>query len=243
MVAVQRFTARRADSPRPVMGVLLLSTDETLEEELRLTLPGRLGAAGSPKLHSARVISAPEVTEDSLAAMQATIPAGAAQLPAAPSYDVIGYGCTSATAVLGSKRVADLVRQGRACRAVTTPLDALVAWCAAHDVRRLAVLTPYSPEVSQRLVDAITQAGIEVVVLGAFDEPSEEAVVRISPDSVVAASAELMQGIEADALFLSCTNLPTLEARARLEQSCAVPVVSSNSVLAWDMCRLAGITL
>ncbi len=43
-----------------------------------------------------------------------------------------------------------------------------------------------------------------------------------------------------DALFLSCTNLRTLPVIAALEETIGLPVLASNTVLAWHMARLAG---
>ncbi|MDO7707412.1 MAG: Asp/Glu racemase, partial [Loktanella sp.] len=46
-----------------------------------------------------------------------------------------------------------------------------------------------------------------------------------------------------DALFLSCTNLRTLDVIAKLETETGLPVLSSNQVLAWDLARRAEVTL
>ncbi len=45
---------------------------------------------------------------------------------------------------------------------------------------------------------------------------------------------------DADALFLSCTNLRTLDVLAPLSQELAMPVLSSNACLAWHMATLSG---
>ena len=46
-----------------------------------------------------------------------------------------------------------------------------------------------------------------------------------------------------DGLFLSCTNLRTLDVIAKLETETGLPVLSSNQVLAWDLARRAEVTL
>ena len=48
---------------------------------------------------------------------------------------------------------------------------------------------------------------------------------------------------EADAVFLSCTNLRTLDIIEEIETPLGKPALSSNQVLAWDMARRAGLTL
>ena len=49
--------------------------------------------------------------------------------------------------------------------------------------------------------------------------------------------------IEAEAIFLSCTNLRTLDIIAPLESELGIPVLSSNQVLAWHMAQATGAPL
>ncbi|MCB4379171.1 hypothetical protein FZX02_01640 [Synechococcus sp. MU1644] len=72
-----------------------------------------------------------------------------------------------------------------------------------------------------------------------FDEPLEERVVRITAQSVINAAQDLGRETELDALFLSCTNLRTLNAIPDIEAVRDMPVLSSNLVLAWHMAQLA----
>lgn len=222
----------------PVAGLLVLSSDETLEQEMRHLFPVT-GLA----LHSARVTNADRVGVETLAAMAETLTPAAAQLPAAPDYDVIGYGCTSATAVLGSDRVAALIRAGRHTRAVTTPLDALVAACGALGLRRIAVLTPYVPEVNAGVLAALQARGVEAPAAHGLGIPEEAAVARLAPAQILAPARALVEGAAVDGLFLSCTNLPTRAVVPVLEAETGLPVLSSNLVLAWHMARLAGVSL
>jgi maleate cis-trans isomerase len=46
---------------------------------------------------------------------------------------------------------------------------------------------------------------------------------------------------EADALFLSCMGLRTLEVLPRLERDLGKPVLSSNQVSLWKLCQLTHI--
>jgi maleate isomerase len=46
---------------------------------------------------------------------------------------------------------------------------------------------------------------------------------------------------EAEALFLSCTNLRTFDALEPLEQELGKPVISSNLATMWHAIRLAGL--
>ncbi|MCP9482012.1 aspartate/glutamate racemase family protein [Shimia sp. CNT1-13L.2] len=221
---------------RPVMGLLVLSSDEVLEQDMRVLLP-----ASAVVMHTSRVENSDEITGDTLAAMAETLTPAARALPPSARFDVIGYGCTSGTAVIGSDRVAELVRAGARVAQVTSPLDALQRACASLGVSRLALLSPYVEEVSDRLRQAMAARGLETPVFGSFNESREEAVARISPASIIEAAVDLGQR-EVEAVFMSCTNLPSLSVIEEIEAFIGKPVLSSNQVLAWDMARRAGIT-
>ena len=220
----------------PNIGVVVLQADETLEQDFRRLIPS------SARLYISRVPSGQEATAETLSAMEARL-AGAAELfPRSIHFDAVGYGCTSGAAVIGSGRVADMIRRGAPARAVTEPVSALIAACRALGITRLALLSPYVADVSDRLRHVLAENGIETPVFGSFDEAVEERVVRIAASSVVEAGTSLGVAPEAEALFLSCTNLRTLAAIPEIEARIGKPVLSSNLVLAWHLATLAGLS-
>jgi maleate isomerase len=232
-----RFAFDRFDpAPRATIGLLILSSDETAEQDLRRLVP-----VDGVAIHTARVENAGDITTDSLAAMAKTIPAAARRLPPSARFDAVGYACTSGTSIIGADRVAALVREGVFARAVTDPLTALRAACAALGVARLAFLSPYVEEVSDRLRGALADGGIATPVFGSFGEGREEIVARIAPASIREAALTLGRDAAAEAVFLSCTNLPTLSVIEEIETALGKPVLASNQVLGWHLCRLAGL--
>ncbi len=219
----------------PLLGLIVLRTDERIEVDFRRLLPR------APHLHVTRVASAAEVTRDSLQRMAGDLSRAAALLPASRAFDAVGYGCTSGSAQIGPDRIADLVRAGVDTRAVTEPVSALIAACRHLGLTRLAFLSPYVEPVSDRLRDVLGQSGIETPVFGSFNEATEARVVRIDKGSIVAASVALARGAAVDGLFLSCTNLNAVAVGAEISRATRLPVLSSNLVLAWHMCALAGV--
>lgn len=219
----------------PTLGLIVLQEDETLEQDARRLLPA------AARLHVTRVPSGAEVTRETLAAMAGTMTAAARLFPDAVRFAAVGYGCTSGTAVIGPARVAGLVREGTRAEAVTEPVSALIAACQALGVTRLAFLSPYVAEVSTRLREVLAEGGVACPVFGSFDEAEEARVARIDTASVIEAATRLGQAPEAQAVFLSCTNLRTLDAIPEIERRTGKPVLSSNLVLLWHMCALAGI--
>lgn len=221
---------------RGTLGLIVLQTDETIEHDFR-----RLFAAPDISLYVTRVPSGLDVTTDTLATMSAALPAAAGLLPTALQYDVVGYGCTSGTAVIGPDMIARQVKAGCTARHVTEPLSALVALCKEHDISRIAFLSPYVETVSETLRDALNARGIATPVFGSFDEGEETKVAKISQQSLYDAALALGASDQVQAVFMSCTNLRTLDVIPRIEATLGKPVFSSNQALAWHMGKLAGI--
>lgn len=226
------FDISEPEGPR--FGLVVLQADETIEDDFRRLLPG-----GSRLLVS-RVPSALDVTRESLAQMETHLTAAAALFPRGVRFDAVGYGCTSGTAEIGADRIAEKVLAGACAAAVTEPLSALVAACEAQGIRRVGLLSPYVAEVSDRLRGRLAERGVETPVFGSFDEAEEARVARIDGPSILAAGRALAVRGGIEGMFLSCTNLRTLDVIPELEDATGLPVLSSNLVLAWDMLRLAG---
>lgn len=223
------FRYTRAADTRRKLGLIALQADESIEDDMRRLLPRDVSLLVS------RVPSGEDVTPESLCAMAGHVTAAAMLFPRGLRFDAVGYGCTSGTSQIGAARIAELVSEGTETRLVTEPVSALVAACRSADIKRLAVLSPYVASVSERLREVLGAEGITTPVFGSFAEPNEALVVSIDAPSIMAAATTLVQETAVDALFLSCTNLRTLDVIAPLEQSLGMPVLSSNLVLAWHM--------
>lgn len=224
-----RYTYTRApDGPAP-LGMIVLQADETLEGDLRRMIPL------DTQLYVSRVPSGADVTPDTLRAMAGHLTGAASLLPCALPYAAIGYGCTSATAQIGAGQVAALIRAGAQTAHVTDPLTALIAACGAMGITRLAFLSPYTADVSDRLRAALAEAGIATPVFGSFEEANEAAVVRIDGPSIIQAACDLAAQGDVQAVFLSCTNLRTLDLIEQVEARSGVTCLSSNQVLGWHL--------
>jgi len=218
------------------LGLVVLQADETIEGDMRRMLPA------DARLFVSRVPSGDEVTTETLSAMAAHLAKAASLLPRAAGCASVGYACTSGAAEIGPDRVAGFIREGIAAPHVTDPLTALIAACHALGVTRVALLSPYVIDVSEKLRGRLWDAGVETPVFGSFDEAEEAKVVRIDAASIIAAASTLADQGGVDAIFLSCTNLRTLDVIDRIEAATDLPCLSSNQVLAWHMARGAGIT-
>ncbi|WP_299988974.1 Asp/Glu racemase [uncultured Ruegeria sp.] len=227
------YTLDPDDHTAVPMGLIVLQTDETIEPEF-----SALFADDKSPLYVSRIPSGAEVNTDTLAQMETDLPAAADLLPKARPYRVVGYGCTSASSVIGSEQVEKMVKQTCDVDIVTNPLRAATACAKDRGVSKLALLSPYIEEVNTPLRRAFAKQGITMDVFGTFGEAEEAKVVRISTESVVEAAVRLGTDSTVDAVFLSCTNLRTLAAIPQIEARIRKPVLSSNQSLAWHMKHL-----
>ena len=216
------------------LGLIVLSTDETLENEAREVVAGR-----PVSLLHARIPAQPDVTPAALATMEAHMEAVAASLPR--DLDVVGYGCTSGATVIGPARVEALVRRAQPGAAVTNPLSAVIAALEALGARRIGLLTPYLDSVNAPLVAALGQAGIEVVTRESFEQSDDWSVARIPEGDTLRGMEEIAETKSCEAIFASCTNLRSFGLIEAAEARFGLPVVSSNLALTWHMARLAGL--
>ncbi|WP_170398304.1 maleate cis-trans isomerase family protein [Ruegeria arenilitoris] len=227
------YTLDKDDPDATPMGLIVLQTDETIEPEFNAYFADRRAP-----IYVSRIPSGAEVTKDTLAEMEKALPAAADLLPKIRPYNVVGYGCTSASSVIGSDQIERMVRKTCNTAVVTNPLRAASA-CANHlGVSKFALLSPYIEEVNEPLRRAFAENGVSMDVFGSFGEAEESKVVRISQRSVVDAALSLGADPSVEAVFISCTNLRTFDAIPEIASRLRKPVLSSNQSLAWHMRKL-----
>ena len=230
------YELTEALGPKARLGLIVLQTDETIEQDFRQAFP-----SGDIALYVSRVPSGAAVTPETLSAMAGELTASAALLPSSVAFSAIGYGCTSGATMIGADRVAALIAQGvQPGAGVTNPLTATLAGLRALDVSKIAIVSPYIASVCAPMQAAFEAQGIAVHQTVSFGEEIEERVARIDPASIYQAACVAGADPSVEAVFLSCTNLRTFDILADLEAELGKPVLSSNQALAWHMASLAG---
>lgn len=105
--------------------------------------------------------------------------------------------------------------------------------------RRLAVATAYDDEVNDLLRTFLGESGFEVLTLKGLGITAITGPKQVSQADLQKFSAGVFASApKADALFVSCGGLRTLEILEPLEKECKVPVVSSTPHALWAGARL-----
>ncbi len=221
---------------RANIGIIVLGSDQTLELEFRKLLDFK-GVA----LYHARIPNEMEITEGTLAQMEAELPIIASLLPASFNFNVIGYGCTSGSIVIGEDQVTKAIRTAHPGILVTNPLTACKSALSALRLKRIAFLTPYKPAITKAMRDNLVEEGFEIPVTASFYESDDLVVGRITSESILESVKKIGVREDCDGVFVSCTNLRTASVIEPAEEYLGKPVTSSNHALAWHLLRLAGI--
>lgn len=216
------------------LGLIVLQVDERIEQDFR-----RLFSNPGVALYISRIPSGAALNPDTIAVMERDLPQAASLLPPAASFDAVGYACTSGTTLIGAARVAALVQGATRTRHVTDPLTATLAAMRALGIRRPAIVSPYIASFANPIRAAFEAEGLRVAPSISFGEEVEARVARIDPASIREAALAVGKAPQADAVFLSCTNLRTLDIIDALEGELGKPVISSNQALCWYMARLS----
>ena len=229
-------TLDKGVSARAAIGLVVLATDQTMEHEFRLLLP-RAGVG----IYSSRVWNDTDITPETLRAIVGHIaPATRLILPGSPLH-VVGFGCTSATMTVDEEAIFAEIRKERPEVACTTPVTAALAAFRAMGAERIAVLTPYAPDVNAVVRQYLEGRGVNVCGFATFDKRDDRDAARISLDSVAEGVAALARAARPDAIFVSCTSVRIAERITSMEAAAGVPVTSSNHAMAWHTLRLAGV--
>lgn len=221
---------------RGAIGLIVLAVDSTMEQEFRQILPQE-GIA----LYANRIPFSNQVTRETLAALESDIVKSAELIHPGRRLDVLAFGCTSGTIVIGKDKVFAKLREVRPDIACTTPMVAGVEGCKALGIRRLALLTPYIEEINRMVREFIENHGLEVPVMGSFNNPNDDEVARIAPESLRDAILDLGRE-DVEAVFVSCSSLQVTPVIEECEAKLGKPVMSSNQAMAWHSLRLAGYT-
>jgi maleate cis-trans isomerase len=192
--------------------------------------------------HTTRVLLTGPATRESFQRMASNVARAAEELATA-EVDVVVYGCTSGS--IGGEGPQAVATIERICGvpAVTTA-GAVVEALAALGVRRIAVATPYVSSVNETERSFLEQAGLEVVSIegmGIGQTDTDRRTIAHQPPARTEALARAVDRPEAEAIFISCTNLPTLEIIATLEHDLGKPVVTSNTASLWAAMQRVGV--
>ncbi|MTI18000.1 Asp/Glu racemase [Rhodobacteraceae bacterium RKSG542] len=231
-IPLDHVQAPRID--RVHIGLVQLSTDHSLEMDWAKLLGTQAGC------FSSRVYYSSEMTPEALDAIAKGITDASDLIADGLPMDVMAFGCTSASIIIGEEKVGELLTKNREKVPTTNPWTAAQAAFRHLGAKKIAVFSPYPSSVNYPLYQQLTNAGFEVVKLGSLGIEKDTEITKISKESMLEGLAKILPESGADLVFMSCTNLRVLDHIQEIEDRFGIPVVCSNSAMFWHCMHLTG---
>jgi maleate isomerase len=156
--------------------------------------------------------------------------------------DIVLYGCTSGSFIKGAdfhKQVETSLESASGFPVLSTSRCILEA--LDHlGCRKVAVFTPYINDVNKRAKRFLEESGFSVTSIQGMGLINNKEVGQVDPAEVFKFVYENDRK-DADTVFISCTNLPTMEIVRSLAGVIDLPVISSNQASIWGSLRRLGI--
>lgn len=155
--------------------------------------------------------------------------------------DVIVFHCTGSSMEAGlaaERTIVDAIAKGTGAPAISTATAVLEAF-RALGAKRVVLVSPYRQSTNDHERAFLAEAGVEVLRDRALDLPRSDGYINEPPETWVRVTQEEADP-RADAYFLSCTNIHSLDVIEDLESRLGKPVVASNQATLWHCLRLLG---
>lgn len=220
--------------PKGKIGFVLLATEQTIIDDMVTLIPKGVG------IHFARVNIPDSITNESLAETAPDLTRAAKTILPDGSLDVITYACTSGSLVIGEDRVHELLNIGAPNARASCIIAAVVRALNAVNAKRIVVATPYLDEVNTAELEYLQAAGFNTLEFEGLNLEKDSDMVRVAPEFIRDMAIDLDRP-DADAIFISCGALRSIDVIQEIEDHCNKPVITSNQAMAWDALRLAGI--
>lgn len=236
MIRNLNFTIDESLNNQKKIGLIVLASDYTIDEEFRKLFP-----IANLDYYQARIENSPIITPETLSEMKLKISSTLKLILPGDKLDIVGYGCTSATVVLGEEEIFSSIKSVHPNAKCTTPISAALKAFEIFDVKNIAVITPYTENVNIYISEYIKKSGYNISAFGSFNEKRDPVVASIDSNSIVNGVKETIKDKKIDMVFISCTSIKFIDFVPQLEKLIGIPVTTSNHAMAWHCMRLGGV--
>ena len=217
------------------IGVLTPANNVVIEPEFYRFAPSGVG------IYTTRMLTSGTHSIKGLIEMEQSAQRGADEL-AATGVNVIVYACLSTSLAKEMDWSESLVREitKRTGIPATTASLATIEGLRALGLKKIAIGSPFPPEINDRVKSYLENYGFEIVAIESLFVSDEAEIGRIQPDAIYKLGKNADRN-DAEGVCLLATDISTLDIIDSLERDLGKPTVTTNQAILWKTLGLGGV--
>jgi arylmalonate decarboxylase len=216
---------------RARLGLIMPWNNTVIEPELLQAIPEGI------TLHGHRVGSRPDDRKgDYMEALRTDARNNGYKLG---PVDCVAYCCLTTSFYKGLGYDKELIQEMKSSigKPVTTAATAMVRSLKVSKIKKVAIASPFRPDVNSKLREFLKGNGFEIAGFKALDPAPTPQEVVLLPTTVAYRLASRAVEPESDGIFICATDFPSMTVIDALENDLKKPVISTNQAILWDMLR------
>ena len=219
---------------RAKLGFIMMSTDLAGESDFFEIIPKDVG------IHITRLKTDDHTTNETLLKHIDYMSDAASRIQPDVKPDVISYSCTSGSIVIGEEKIMTEIKKGAPYAIPMTLVTGVVEALKELQIKKIVVGTPYLDEINTKEAEFLYKKGFEIINIQGLNLTTGIEFGKVTPKYWKKFALEI-NDINADAIFLSCGGIRSVEAIHEIESITGKPVITSNQAQVWSCLRKAGI--
>tara|TARA_B100001013_G_scaffold89518_1_gene49587 strand:+ start:201 stop:947 length:747 start_codon:yes stop_codon:yes gene_type:complete len=230
----KKINPKFEESQNPRVGLIALASDFIIEKDFMNVMKDK-----GIDLFVNRIHSYNPLTNENLVKMSEEITKVTKDILPNQKIDCVVYGCTSGTIAAGYNSIETKIKQAKSEAKVITPSTAAIKALKKLKIKKISVFTPYIKDLNNNVVEFFRKENFEVTSNSYFDISNDLDIGKVDQNYLFEVLSN-MDLKDSEALFVSCTALPTLSIIDKLEKKINKIVLSSNQALIWDTLEIIG---
>jgi maleate isomerase len=219
---------------RARLGFILMSTDLAAESDFFDMIPKDVA------IHVTRLKTDDYTTNETLSKHIDYMADAASRIQPDVKPNVISYSCTSGSIVIGEAKIMAEIRKGAPYAIPMTLVTGVIDALRELQIKKIVVGTPYLDEINTKEAEFLYKKGFEIINIQGLNLTTGIEFGKVTPKYWKKFALEI-NDINADAIFLSCGGIRSVEAIHEIESITGKPVITSNQAQVWSCLRKAGI--
>ena len=219
---------------RAKLGFILMSTDLAAESDFFAMAPKDVA------IHITRLKTDDFTTNETLSKHIYYIADAASRIQPDVKPNVISYSCTSGSIVIGEKIIMAEIKNGAPYAIPMTLVTGVIDALRELKIQKIVVGTPYLDEINTKEAEFLYQKGFSILNIQGLNLSTGVEFGKVTPSYWKKFASEI-DDKDADAIFLSCGGIRSVEVIQDIESLLGKPVITSNQAQIWSCLRRAGI--